>query len=230
MIILASLTISNEKFYVKLLTTVILFVSLIQLITPYYISFIQTKSNYYVLENGLNCKLIRKYNNKAICKIEKDLFLKESVRILDLSKNEYQIEYYKKNATLVFFDRINKLRKQKNLTEIKFNEYLNEQVTDMYRKPCLLKDTSSSLEKIKDSPNSLIFISVNLSELDIRFDDLDSYIEARGIITEKVNSYIKYKTIDKTTIYIFLENLNLENEKEFVSYHNSEHYKNKTCD
>ncbi|MBC7472151.1 MAG: hypothetical protein H7196_02710 [candidate division SR1 bacterium] len=97
LIIITSLAISHvNNLNVKLFTGVIIFISLIQFITPHYIAFIQSKSNYYVLENGLSCKLIRKYNNKVICKIEKDLFLKESVRILDLTKNEYQIEYSKK--------------------------------------------------------------------------------------------------------------------------------------
>ena len=223
---------------VKIAAFVLAFIGFAIVFAPWYAFFIQSDTNYYVLENGLSCKLIRKYNNNAICKVEKDLYIKESVHILDLTKKEYVLEYTKKSSKDLFFEKLNKLRSDKNLSNIQENTFFAPTVKSLlYDKPCSTSVVSDSVQvkynkdQLPNNKKGATYFTIRLYNLNLRYEDIDSFInKSEFFLNKDVEYFTKYITTDNNTVYVFILNLTPENEKELVDYVNSEEFKNLDCD
>ena len=221
----------------KLCMFYIIFSVCVLSLAPSYLKLIQSDTNYYVLENGLSCKLIRKYNNNAICKVEKDLYIKESVHILDLTKKEYVLEYTKKSAKDLFFEKLSKLRGDKNLPYLKENYYFTQVVNSFFSKTCSVYNVSDSVQikyrknQLPNNQKELSFNRLFLYNLNLRYEDIDNFInKSEFFLNKDVEYFTKYITADNNTVYVFILNLTPENEKEWVDYVNSEEFKNLDCD
>ena len=159
------------------------------------------------------------------------------MHILDLTKKEYVLEYTKKSAKDLFFEKLSKLRGDKNLPYLKENYYFTQVVNSFFSKTCSVYNVSDSVQikyrknQLPNNQKELSFNRLFLYNLNLRYEDIDNFInKSEFFLNKDVEYFTKYITADNNTVYVFILNLTPENEKEWVDYVNSEEFKNLDCD